>query len=130
MEDIHRKHQIMLDTITQDEDDDTLTQGTAATAAFRMSLSTIFTSTTSNTNAITQEDMDAFQRAVDSKHVELTKELNDAKRAHRTDDDKIQTETLELQAKKSTLENGKPSCVSGGIYHRQHSLVVLQSPLI
>ncbi|KAL7541621.1 hypothetical protein ACHAXR_011068 [Thalassiosira sp. AJA248-18] len=104
MEEIHRKHQIELDSITQDDDDGTLTQSTAAS---RMSLSTIFTTTTSNTNAITQEDMDAFQRAVDAKHVELTEKLNDAKKDHRKDEDAMQKDVLGLQAKKSALENDR-----------------------
>lgn len=110
MEQVHRKYELELDSITQDYDDDgTLTQGTAAS---RMSLSTIFTSTTSSTNAITKEDMDAFQRAVDAKGAELTDDLNKTKQAHRQEEDALQTQILELQSKKSTLENDRKRCES------------------
>eukprot|EP00581_Thalassiosira_minuscula_P014753 CAMPEP_0183721268 /NCGR_PEP_ID=MMETSP0737-20130205/13594_1 /TAXON_ID=385413 /ORGANISM="Thalassiosira miniscula, Strain CCMP1093" /LENGTH=1404 /DNA_ID=CAMNT_0025951247 /DNA_START=143 /DNA_END=4357 /DNA_ORIENTATION=+ len=104
MEEIHKKHKIELDSITQDDDDGTLTQGTTTS---RMSLSTIFTTTTSNTNAITQEDMDAFQRAVDTKNIELTGALTNAKRDHRAEEDAMQKEILELQAKKAAVDNDR-----------------------
>lgn len=109
MEEIHRKHNIELDSITQDDDDGTLTQGTATS---RMSLSTIFTNTTSNTNAITDEDMKAFQQAVDAKNVELSDTFNAAKKSHRQEEDSMQKEILELQAKKAAFDNGEYSCIS------------------
>ncbi len=106
MEEIHRAHSIELDSITQD-DDGTLTQGTQGTTASRMSLSTIFTSTTSNTNAITQEDMEAFQRAVDAKQSELKEEHDDAKKHHRLEEDSMQKSILEFQAQKAAIENDR-----------------------
>ena len=100
MEEIHKKHKIELDSITQD-DDDTFTQGTAA------SRSTIFTTATSNSNAITQEDMDAFHRAIDAKNSELRYEFENTKKQHRIDEDAMQREILELQAKKAAIDNGE-----------------------
>lgn len=105
MEEMHRKHNVELDTITQDDDDDgTLTQGTAAS---RMSLSTIFTTTTTNTNAITSEDMVAFQQAVDAKNHEFRGGFNTAKKNHRREEDAMQKSILELQAKKAAVDNDK-----------------------
>jgi hypothetical protein len=100
MEEIHKRHKIELDSITQD-DDDTFTQCTAA------SRSTIFTTATSNSNAITQEDMDAFHRALDAKNSELRDEFNNTKKQHRMDEDSMQREILELQAKKAAIDNGE-----------------------
>jgi hypothetical protein len=100
MEEIHKRHKIELDSITQD-DDDTFTQGTAA------SRSTIFTTATSNSNAITQEDMDAFHRALDAKNSELRYEFESTKKQHRFDEDAMQREILELQAKKSAIDNDR-----------------------
>lgn len=103
MEEIHKKHRIELDTITQDEADDgtTLTQGTAAS---RMSLGTIITSGTTNSCNITKEDMETFQRGIDAKDAELNGAFNAAKRRHREDEDAMQKQILELQAKKSALD--------------------------
>lgn len=100
MEEIHKRHKIELDSITQD-DDDTFTQGTAA------SRSTIFTTATSNSNAITQEDMDAFHRALDAKNSDLRYEFDSTKKQHRFDEDAMQREILELQAKKAAIDNGE-----------------------
>ena len=104
MEEIHRQYKIELDSITQDDDDGTLTQGTVSS---RMSLSTILTATTSHTNAITDEDLRAFERAVDAKNAQLADEFNEAKRSHRQEEDAMQKEILELQAKQAALENGE-----------------------
>lgn len=101
MEEIHRNHNIELDNLTQTQDDDTMTQGSI------MSRSTIFTSATSNTNAITQEDMEAFQRAVDAKSSELTSEYNALKQKHRSEEDETQKQILNLQAEKTALESGE-----------------------
>ena len=100
MEEIHKRHNIVLDSITQDEDD-TFTQGTAA------SRSTIFTTATSNSNAITPEDMDAFNRALDAKNSELRYKFENTKKQHRMDEDAMQREILELQAKKAAIDNGE-----------------------
>eukprot|EP00571_Detonula_confervacea_P010665 CAMPEP_0172307014 /NCGR_PEP_ID=MMETSP1058-20130122/7955_1 /TAXON_ID=83371 /ORGANISM="Detonula confervacea, Strain CCMP 353" /LENGTH=1404 /DNA_ID=CAMNT_0013019073 /DNA_START=130 /DNA_END=4344 /DNA_ORIENTATION=- len=104
MEEVHRKHHVEFDTITQDDDDDALTQGTTAS---RMSLSTIFTTTTSNTNVITKEDMEAFQQGVDTKNNELRGRFNTAKKDHRKEEDAMQKEILELQAKKAAVDNDR-----------------------
>ncbi len=103
MEEIHRKHNIQLDSLTQDDDD--LTQ---ATTTSRMSFGTSFTTSTSNTHAITREDMDAFQRALDAKNADLNYEFDNAKKQHRLEEDAIQREILELQAKLATINNGEP----------------------
>lgn len=100
MEEIHRRHKIELDAITQD-DDDTFTQGTA------VSRSTIFTNATSNTFMITQEDINAFQRALEIKNSDLCYELGNMKKQHRTDEDSMQKEILELQGKKNTIDNDR-----------------------
>ena len=104
MEEIHSKHNIVLDSITQDEDDGALTQGTAAS---RMSLSTIITSGTNASYKLTEQDVNAFQQAVDSKNDELTGAFNAAKRQHREEEDAMQKQILELQAKKSALDLGE-----------------------
>mmetsp|Transcript_32482 Transcript_32482/g.56581 ORF Transcript_32482/g.56581 Transcript_32482/m.56581 type:complete len:1402 (+) Transcript_32482:134-4339(+) len=101
MEEIHKKHKIELDGITQDDDDGTLTQSTATS---RMSLSTIFTT---NTNAITQGDMEAFQGVVDNKHIELKDMFTTAKKEHRVEEDAMQKAILELQAKKAAIDNDR-----------------------
>jgi hypothetical protein len=111
MEEIHKRHNIVLDSITQD-DDDTFTQGTTA------SRSTIFTTATSNSNAITKEDMDAFHRALDAKNSELRYEYDNTKKQHRMDEDAMQREILELQAKKAAIDNGETSLVLQSRYFR------------
>ena len=100
MEEIHKRHNIEMDPITQD-DDDNFTQGTA------VSRSTIFTNATQNTYAITQEDIDAFQRAIEHKNSDLCYDLGNLKKQHRIDEDKMQKEILELQGKTSAINNGK-----------------------
>jgi len=104
MEEIHRKHNIQLDDNMSQDDADTFTQGTSVS---RMSFGTTFTSATSNTHAITREDMDAFQRALDAKNSDLTYEFENAKKQHRSEEDEIQREIAELQAKKATIDNGE-----------------------
>lgn len=101
MEEIHRKHNIEMDSMTQTQDDDTMTQGSI------MSRSTIFTSATSNTTAITQEDMDIFQRAVETKNSELTSNYTAVKDRHRAAEDDIQKKILDFQSKKAAIDNGK-----------------------
>ena len=101
MEDIHRTYNIEMDSMTQTQDDDTMTQGSI------MSRSTIFTSATNNTNAITQEDLDAFQRAVDGKKADLSDGFNNAKQKHRKDEDDMQKDILKYQAEKAAIENGQ-----------------------
>jgi hypothetical protein len=100
MEEIHGRHNIELDGITQD-DDDTFTQGTAA------SRSTIFTNVTSNTCVITQKDIEAFQRALEIKNSDLCDDLDNRKKLHRTDDDSMHKEILELHRKKNAMDNGE-----------------------
>lgn len=89
-----------MDGITQ-EDDDNFTQGTA------VSRSTIFTNATQNTFAITQEDIDAFQRAIENKNSDLCYDLGNMKKQHRIDEDNMQKEILELQGKKNAIDNGE-----------------------
>ena len=101
MEEIHRKHNIEMDSMTQTQDDDTMTQGSI------MSRSTIFTSATSNTTAITQEDMDIFQRAVEAKNSELTSNYAAVKDRHRAAEDDMQKQILDFQSKKAAIDNGK-----------------------
>jgi hypothetical protein len=103
MEEIHKRHNIEMDPITQD-DDDNFTQGTVSTAVSR---STIFTNATQNTYAITQEDIDAFQRAIEHKNSDLCYELGNLKKKHRVDEDKMQKDILELQGKMSAIDSGK-----------------------
>ena len=103
MEEIHKTHNIEMDPITQD-DDDNFTQGTVSTAVSR---STIFTNATQNTYAITQEDIDAFQRAIEHKNSDLCYELGNLKKKHRVDEDKMQKDILELQGKMSAIDSGK-----------------------
>lgn len=106
MEQIHRKHQIDLMTQSQDDESHAMTQGTTATS---MTLSTIFTSSTINgddgTN-ISDEDVDAFLRALRQKETTLKNEWENAKRKHQKDEDDLQREISELQAQKSAVENG------------------------
>jgi hypothetical protein len=91
MEEIHRKHTIQLDDgLSQDDGDGSFTQGT-----------------TVSTHAITREDMDAFQRALDAKCSDLTYEFESAKKKHRSEEDEIQREIAELQAKKAAIDNGE-----------------------
>ena len=105
MEEIHRKHNIQLDDgLSQDDSDGNFTQGTSVS---RMSFATTFTTSTTNTHAITREDMDAFQRALDAKFSDLTYEFENAKKKHRSEEDAIQREIAELQAKKATIDNGE-----------------------
>ena len=56
---------------------------------------------------ITQEDMDAFHRALDAKNSELRYEFESTKKQHRFDEDAMQREILELQAKKAAIDNGE-----------------------
>mmetsp|Transcript_20519 Transcript_20519/g.49341 ORF Transcript_20519/g.49341 Transcript_20519/m.49341 type:complete len:1398 (+) Transcript_20519:99-4292(+) len=95
MEGIHTKHNIELESLTQDDDEGTLTQGT---------LNSIFTS---ETHAIDSTDMEAFQKALDNKHAHLTGAFNDAKKQHRKEEDAMQKEILELQASKAALDNDR-----------------------
>lgn len=105
MEEIHRKHNIQLDDgLSQDDGDGNFTQGTSVS---RMSFGTSFTTLTSNTHTITREDMDAFQRALDTKFSDLSYEFENAKKKHRNEEDAIQREIAELQAKKATIDNGE-----------------------
>jgi hypothetical protein len=105
MEEIHRKHTIQLDDgLSQDDGDGSFTQGTTVS---RMSFGTTFTTATTNTHAITREDMDAFQRALDAKCSDLTYEFESAKKKHRSEEDEIQREIAELQAKKAAIDNGE-----------------------
>lgn len=105
MEEIHRKHDIQLDDgLSQDDGDGNFTQGTSVS---RMSFGTTFTTSTTNTHAITREDMDAFQRALDAKFSDLSYEFVNAKKKHRDEEDAIQREIAELQAKKATVDNGE-----------------------
>jgi chromosome segregation ATPase len=106
MEEIHKSHGVECDA-TQTQDDDTLTQGTAAS---RMSLSTIFTagaSTLGEDVTISQEDVDAFTRGLDQKGSFLKSKLNAAKLRHRNDEDEMQKELAEIQAKLSAAESNK-----------------------
>ncbi len=106
MEQIHKKHQIDLMTQSQEDESHAMTQGTAVTS---MTLSTIFTSTTMNgddgTN-ISNEDVDAFLRALTHKGDTLKDEWEKAKKKHQQDEDDLQTEISELLAQKSAVENG------------------------
>jgi chromosome segregation ATPase len=93
--------------MTQTQDDDTFTQGTAAS---RMSLSTIFTSggsTLGEDITISQEDVDAFTRGLSQKEKALKGKLLAAKEQHRTDEDDLQKEIAEIQAKLSAVESNK-----------------------
>jgi len=107
MEQIHKKHQIDLMTQSQDVESHAMTQGTTATS---MTLSTIFTSSSINgddgTN-ISDEDVDAFLRALRHKETTLKNEWDNAKRKHQTDEDDLQSEISELQAQKSAVENDR-----------------------
>jgi hypothetical protein len=100
MEEIHGRHKIELDGITQDNDD-TFTQGTAA------SCSTIFTNVTSNTFVITQKDIEAFQQALEIKNSDLFYNLGNRKKQHCTDNDSMHKEILELHRKKNAMDNGE-----------------------
>eukprot|EP00804_Cyclotella_cryptica_P001162 CCRYP_016992-RC/>CCRYP_016992-RC protein AED:0.11 eAED:0.11 QI:270/1/1/1/0.66/0.68/16/2123/747 len=106
MEEIHKAHGVECD-LTQTQDDDTLTQGTAAS---RMSLSTLFTSggtTLGEDITISQEDVEAFTRALTQKELSLKTKLNAAKERHRSDEDEMQKEIAELLAKLSAVESNK-----------------------
>lgn len=82
MEAIHKKHRFDLGGPTQDsEDEGALTQGTAG------SRGTIFTTMTSNTHVITDEDMRAFQAAMDAKNAELREAYKTVKANHRKEED-------------------------------------------
>jgi len=117
MEEIHRKHNIEMDSMTQTQDDDTMTQGSI------MSRSTIFTSATSNTTAITQEDMDIFQRAVEAKNSELTSNYTAVKDRHRAAEDDIQKKILDFQSKKAAIDNGK-FCSRSIVYKQCQNLYI------
>ena len=99
MEEIHRKHKIEMDSFTQD-DDDGMTQGTSVT------LSTIFTNNT-NDCTITAEDMSAFTKALNDRERDIMRRVDEARRRHREDDDTMQKEISDLQAKKSAVEIDK-----------------------
>ena len=106
MEEIHKKHEVICDA-TQTQDDDTLTQGTAAS---RMSLSTIFTagaSTLGDDVTISQEDVDAFNRGLIQKRHLLSENLKSAKHRHRAAEDDMQKEISDIQAKLSGVESNK-----------------------
>ena len=106
MEEIHKAHGVECD-ITQTQDDDTLTQGTAVS---RMSLSTIFTSGASTLGEdinISQEDVDAFTRGLLQKGDALKDKLTTARKRHRADEDEMQQEISEIQAKLSGIESNK-----------------------
>jgi len=96
MEEIHRRHKIEIDCISQD-DDDGMTQGTTTT------LSTMLTANT-NDYTITSEDMSAFTKALDERERDIMRRVDEARRRHREDDDAIQKEISDLQAKKSAVE--------------------------
>ena len=119
MEEIHRKHNIEMDSMTQTQDDDTMTQGSI------MSRSTIFTSATSNTTAITQEDMDIFQRAVEAKNSELTSNYAAVKDRHRAAEDDMQKQILDFQSKKAAIDNGKKFCSRSIVYKQSQNLYIL-----
>lgn len=107
VEAMHRKHQLDMDSLTQDMSDEegTLTQGTATS---RMSRNTIFTSATSSTGVmITKEDLEVIQRGIEAKNVELTNNFNKAKKQHREDEDAMQKSFLELQANKQAVDNDR-----------------------
>jgi len=96
MEEIHRRHKIEIECgITQD-DDDGLTQGTTTT------LSTFLTAST-NDYTITTEDMSAFTKALDDREKDIMRRVDEARRRHRDEDDTIQKEISDLQAKKSAV---------------------------
>lgn len=106
MEEIHKSYGVECDA-TQTQDDDTLTQGTAAS---RMSLSTIFTagaSTLGEDITISQEDMDAFTRGLLQKGDSLKGKLNEAKQRHRNDEDEMQKDIADIQARLSAVESDK-----------------------
>eukprot|EP00970_Alexandrium_tamarense_P014915 scaffold4488_cov185-Alexandrium_tamarense.AAC.19 len=105
MEEIHKKHGVECD-VTQTPDDDTLTQ---ATAASRMSHSTVFTSGTGTTMDITisQEDIAAFERGLSQKEQTLRNTWEGAKRRHRNEEDAMQKEIADLQAKRSAVESDR-----------------------
>ena len=106
MEEIHKTHGVEC-ALTQTQDDDTLTQGTAAS---RMSLSTIFTSGASTLGedvTISQEDVDAFTRGLLQKGDALKDKLSTARKRHRADEDEMQQEISEIQAKLSGIESNK-----------------------
>lgn len=105
MEEIHKKHGVECD-MTQTPDDDTLTQ---ATAASRMSHSTVFTSGTGTTMDITisQEDIAAFERGLSQKEQTLRNTWEGAKRRHRNEEDAMQEEIADLQAKRSAVESDR-----------------------
>lgn len=103
MEDIYKSHGVECDA--SHEDDDTLTQ---CTAASRMSRSTIFTSgatTIGDDVTISQEDIDAFTRGLAWKEDSLRSKLNTTKQRHVADEDEMQKEIAEIQAKLSEVES-------------------------
>ena len=100
MEEIHGRHNIELDGITQ-EDDDTFTQGTSA------SRSTIFMNAKLNTFVITQKDIEAFQQAIEIKNSDLCYNLDNRKKQHHTGNDSMYKEILELHRKKNAMDNGE-----------------------
>lgn len=106
MEEIHKTHGVECD-LTQTQDDDTLTQGTAAS---RMSLSTMFTSAGTILGediAISQEDVEAFTRALNQKELSLKAKLNEAKERNRSEEDEMQKDIAELQVKLSAVDSNK-----------------------
>eukprot|EP00956_Cyclotella_meneghiniana_P004983 scaffold6162_cov123-Cyclotella_meneghiniana.AAC.1 len=106
MEEIHKNHDVVCDA-TQTQDDDTLTQGTAAS---RMSLSTIFTagaSTLGDDVTISQEDVDAFSRGLVQKRNLLSENLKSAKERHRSAEDDMQKKISDIQAKLSGVESNQ-----------------------
>ena len=106
MEEIHKNHDVVCDA-TQTQDDDTLTQGTAAS---RMSLSTIFTagaSTLGDDVTISQEDVYAFNRGLIQKRHLLSENLKSAKERHRSAEDEMQKKISDIQAKLSGVESNK-----------------------
>ena len=72
--------------------------------------------------------MDAFQRALGDKESMLKTGLESARRKHRREEDAMQKEIAESQAKKSAVENGKSEaqiiCVQFCAY-RLHRLNLL-----
>ncbi|KAL7429484.1 hypothetical protein ACHAXM_001722 [Skeletonema potamos] len=96
MEEIHRRHKIEIDGITQD-DDDGMTQGTTTT------LSTMLTANT-NDYTITSEDMSAFTKALDERERDIMRRVDEARRRHREEDDTIQKEISDLRAQRSAVE--------------------------
>lgn len=101
MEDIFRRHKIEMECGISQDDDDGMTQATTTT------LSTMLSSVITNDHTITNEDMAAFTRALDEREKDIMRRVDEAKRRHRDEDDAIQKDISDLQAKKSAVEIDK-----------------------